>query len=337
MSIAATAAQPFSRTDYIDATTNVKLDYHSLDRPKARQTIHMSSRDAYFQLPRLDGLNGGGGEVFRSLWRNLKDCVASRTRPRLCTIASGRIEYFGLTVQYGRRNAGKSGNRRQSWLRVDGMRAACLASGIRVPIVSTAVKRTHTIPSANRRDLLAFVALLSSSAPATRAQSYKRSFRERFETSISSATHDYSFEYPDDWSADIVSLNDGKLYGVDTRYKSDTGNGQLAVSVLPFVGADSIKDAGTPEDVLQRFEELIGAYWEQNGFGQPGRTPSSTSTSTRNGVDYYYYELVSPHNLISACIVEGELYLMVASCGARSWKNAEGDLRVIVDSFTVPP
>ena len=126
-------------------------------------------------------------------------------------------------------------------------------------------------------------------------------------------------------------------YRVDTRYKSDTGNGQLAVSVLPFVGADGIKDAGTPEDVLQRFEELIGAYWEQNGFGQPGRTPSSTSVSTKNGVDYYLYELVSPHNLISACIVEGELYLMVASCGARSWKSAEGDLRSIVDSFKVPP
>ena len=218
------------------------------------------------------------------------------------------------------------------------MRASCSASGVRAPSASTAAKRKHAAPSANRRDFLAFVAFLSSSAaPASRAQFYKRSFRERFETSISSATHDYSFEYPEDWSADIVSLNDGKLYGVDTRYKSDTGNGQLAVSVLPFVGADGIKDAGTPEDVLQRFEELIGAYWEQNGFGQPGRTPSSTSVSTKNGVDYYLYELVSPHNLISACIVEGELYLMVASCGARSWKSAEGDLRSIVNSFIVPP
>ena len=169
------------------------------------------------------------------------------------------------------------------------------------------------------------------------AGTYKRSFRERFETSISSATHDYSFSFPDDWGPDIVSLNDGKLYGVDTRYKSESGNGQLAVSVLPFVGADSIDGAGTPEVVLTRFEELIGAYWEQNGFGKPGREPAQSSTVKKNGVVYYKYELTNPHNLISACVVDGELYLMVASCSARSWKSTETDLRSIVDSFEVPP
>ena len=179
---------------------------------------------------------------------------------------------------------------------------------------------------------------LLSPAEAHAAQTYKRSIRERFETSISSATRDYSFSFPDDWVAEIVSLNDGKLYGVDTRYRSESGNGQLAVSVLPFVGADGIKEAGTPEEVLDRFEELIGAYWEQNGFGSPGRAGAlkMASLSNKMGVDYYKYELVSPHNLISACIVDDELYLMVASCGARSWKSAEGDLRAIVDSFTVP-
>jgi len=166
---------------------------------------------------------------------------------------------------------------------------------------------------------------------------YTRSFRERFETSISSATHDYGFTFPEDWAPDIVSLNDGKLYGVDTRYKSESGNGQLAVSVLPFVGADSIDGAGTPEAVLTRFEELIGAYWEQNGFGKPGREPLQSSTIKKNGVVYYKYELTNPHNLISACVVDGELYLMVASCSARSWKSAEVDLRSIVDSFEVPP
>jgi len=189
-----------------------------------------------------------------------------------------------------------------------------------------------------RATLMGLGALLSPPRRAHAAQTYKRSIRERFETSISSATRDYSFSFPDDWVAEIVSLNDGKLYGVDTRYRSESGNGQLAVSVLPFVGADGIKEAGTPEEVLDRFEELIGAYWEQNGFGSPGRAGAlkMASLSNKMGVDYYKYELVSPHNLISACIVDDELYLMVASCGARSWKSAEGDLRAIVDSFTVP-
>ncbi len=170
------------------------------------------------------------------------------------------------------------------------------------------------------------------------AAKYKRSFRERFETSISSSTHDYTFEYPDDWGQDIVSLNDGKLYGVDERKKSESGNGQLAVHVLPFVGADSIKDVGSPEAALERFEELIGAYWEQNGFGQSGRAGSIQDTAIKiiDGVVYYYYELVSPHNLISATVVDGQLYVMNASCASRSWKNSEATLRAIVDSFRVP-
>lgn len=37
----------------------------------------------------------------------------------------------------------------------------------------------------------------------------------------------------------MVSLNDGKLYGVDLRY-GDKAAGQLAVSILPYANRDSI-------------------------------------------------------------------------------------------------
>jgi hypothetical protein len=231
------------------------------------------------------------------------------------------------------------------------------SSGVRVASVSSVASRRGRDQSARRRGVgcvtrigrrelidgvtttTMFGVLFAATEGPSEAKTYKRSFRERFETSISSATHDYSFTLPDDWEADIVSLNDGKLYGVDTRYKSGDGNGQLAVSVLPFVGSDTIKDAGTPEQVLERFDELVGAYWEKNGFGIPGNagTPKDTSVVTKNGVIYYKYELERPHNLISASVVDGQLYLMVASCGARSWKTEESTLRAIVDSFSVPP
>lgn len=69
---------------------------------------------------------------------------------------------------------------------------------------------------------------------------------------------------------DIVSLNDGKLYGVDLRFSSDT-QGKVCTHVLPFVDADSLKDVGTPDEALDRFVELIGAFWNENGFGMPGR------------------------------------------------------------------
>jgi hypothetical protein len=38
-----------------------------------------------------------------------------------------------------------------------------------------------------------------------------------------------------------------------------------------FVDADSLKDVGTPDEALERFVELIGAFWNENGFGVPGR------------------------------------------------------------------
>lgn len=67
-----------------------------------------------------------------------------------------------------------------------------------------------------------------------------------------------------------MSLNDGKLYGVDLRFSSDT-QGKVCTHVLPFVDADSLKDVGTPDEALDRFVELIGAFWNENGFGVPGR------------------------------------------------------------------
>lgn len=87
-------------------------------------------------------------------------------------------------------------------------------------------------------------------APAsTELSLYKRSFRERFETSISAGTHDYGFKYPKEtWKPDIVSLNDGKLYGVDLRFSSPA-EGKLCTHVLPFVDADSLTDVGSPEVV----------------------------------------------------------------------------------------
>ena len=49
------------------------------------------------------------------------------------------------------------------------------------------------------------------------AAQYCRSFRDRFETSISASTRDYCFNYPSSgWKNEIVSLNDGKVRQVRT-------------------------------------------------------------------------------------------------------------------------
>ncbi len=170
---------------------------------------------------------------------------------------------------------------------------------------------------------------------------YRRSFRERFETSISSGTHDYSFAYPaESWRADIVSLNDGKLYGVDLRF-SNPVEGKLCTHVLPFVGDDSLRDVGTPEVALDRFVELIGAFWNENGFGVPGGNAGTlveTRVKTVDGVTYYLYETVKPRNLIAAAVTDGQLYVInAAAANDRQWAAGEANLRAIVDSFYVPP
>lgn len=51
--------------------------------------------------------------------------------------------------------------------------------------------------------------------------------------------------------ADIVSLNDGKLYGVDLRF-GNKATGQLAVSVLPYANRDSITQVLLPATQLLR-------------------------------------------------------------------------------------
>ena len=181
----------------------------------------------------------------------------------------------------------------------------------------------------------------SSSIISENLSVYRRSFRERFETSISSGTHDYSFVYPaESWRADIVSLNDGKLYGVDLRF-SNPAEGKLCTHVLPFVGDDSLRDVGTPEVALDRFVELIGAFWNENGFGVPGGNAGTlveTRVKTVDGVTYYLYETVKPRNLIAAAVTDGQLYVInAAAANDRQWAAGEANLRAIVDSFYVPP
>ncbi|KAK3234773.1 hypothetical protein CYMTET_54979 [Cymbomonas tetramitiformis] len=168
-------------------------------------------------------------------------------------------------------------------------------------------------------------------------KTYSRAFRERFETSISSATQNYSFLYPEDWSQDIVSLNDGKLYGVDLRMSSKT-QGQLAVSVLPYASRETIEELPI-DDAINTFIELVGAFWDDNGFGDTARATDLRNAEVRrtdDGQVYYMYELDAPHSFVAANCTDGQLYLMNVSATGRQWKKSEETLRSIINSFSVP-
>ena len=60
--------------------------------------------------------------------------------------------------------------------------------------------------------------------------------------------------------------------------------------------------------------------------------------TTKDKVTYYEYELTKPHNLISAAVTDGQLYIINASAAnERQWQQGEANLRNIVRSFYVPP
>jgi len=205
--------------------------------------------------------------------------------------------------------------------------------GVLVALLAAAVVPAHPAHAA-------YSAPSDTAAPSSGQWSrYTRSTRERFETSISSATRAYTLEFPSDWTQDVVSLNDGKLYGVDLRLRSPDKSGQLAVSCLPYVGRATLADAGGPSDVLNNFVELIGAFWDSNGFGRDGGLAGkvlSAKEERRGGLLFYNYETAS-HNLISATTVDGELYVLTVSAGGeRGWRSNEAALRRIAQSFSVP-
>ena len=104
------------------------------------------------------------------------------------------------------------------------------------------------------------------------------------------------------------------------------------------VGRETLADAGTPEQALDTFEELIGAFWESNGFGKSSNAGAvvSAESRTKGGQLYYVYETDS-RNLIAANAVDGQLYLLTVSASSeRAFKRNDKTLRRILDSFAVP-
>merc|ERR1711990_802151 len=201
-----------------------------------------------------------------------------------------------------------------------------------------------TCVQSRRMALLSLSVVLPSSCRAAESEEeyvqYKRGTSARFETSISSATRPYSFLHPNSWASEDVSLFDGKLYGIDCRYISKQ-EGQLSTHVLPFGNRENIGEAGDEREVLETFQELVGAFWYENGFGS---TSLDSLKEARRGKDRsgnltYYYEL-KPHSYVAATCVDGQLYLLNASASPRQWsQNAglESSLKTIQTSFDVPP
>ncbi|GJP49117.1 hypothetical protein CLOM_g8374, partial [Closterium sp. NIES-68] len=163
------------------------------------------------------------------------------------------------------------------------------------------------------------------------------------------ATNPYSFLIPRGWKPVPVSLNDAKLYGLDTRFVSPVvvpsgpGNGAgggaagaagvhssiVDVFVLPVGNADkaSIEEIGDLDDV-------IGIFGPPD---QPSRVMNASIQEQPSGTAYYHYELTSPSALLSAYVSDSQIYIFQVSApglSKRQWRESFYLFDAMRDSFT---
>jgi len=142
--------------------------------------------------------------------------------------------------------------------------------------------------------------------------------------------------------------------GTALRYE-DNGDAVNNINVLvKSVGKNSITDFGDPKAFLEEIGFLFG---DQVFFGQTrsegGFKPNKVSavsvldygTAEKDGKTYYRFELLSRtadgdeggrHNLISATVNKGKLYLCKVQAGDKRWfKGAEKFAKGSYNSFTV--
>jgi len=146
----------------------------------------------------------------------------------------------------------------------------------------------------------------------------------------------YSFKIPEGWDETPVSIADLGGTEIDLRYgKEDCGSLFIVVApVLRFldVGYNAdvrIGELGPPDKIISGFAPEL--------FGSPivDGDVLATETATKDGLDYYYWE-VKPHHLIAATAVGNRLFILSTTSNSLQWRRAATNLRIIQKSFTVP-
>jgi len=145
--------------------------------------------------------------------------------------------------------------------------------------------------------------------------------------------------------------------GTDLRYEdnADAVN-NLIVTITPTTKA-KVSDYGSQDQFLQEFSFYLGQSSLDGGFesksegGFRANTIAAASVleqhpkKDKNGREYYTYEILTRtadgdeggrHQLISACVNKGNLYLIKIQAGDKRWfKGARKDCLGSWESFTV--
>lgn len=142
--------------------------------------------------------------------------------------------------------------------------------------------------------------------------------------------------------------------GTVLRYEDNfDATSNVNVMITPTT-KKSIKDYGSPEEFLSQVDYLLGkqAYFgntdSEGGFDSGSVATANileTSTQTINGKDYYNISVLTrtadgdeggKHQLISATVSDGKLYICKAQAGDKRWfKGAKKFVEGTLSSFNV--
>ena len=124
---------------------------------------------------------------------------------------------------------------------------------------------------------------------------------------------------------------------IDLRFRNkDEGDVMVVVApVLRFreVGYNArvnMEFLGSPDQIIAGFAPEL--------YGKPLEDDAVVKTRvTKKGDETYYQWELTPHRLVSATATGNRLFLMSTTSNSRQWRRGGENLRIMIDSFFVPP
>merc|ERR1712060_341413 len=147
----------------------------------------------------------------------------------------------------------------------------------------------------------------------------------------------------------------GDFPGVVLRYEDNADAVNSLVVIKRKIEKSRIEDYGSPEQFLNTFSFLLGRQSyagktiSEGGFA-PDRVSAASvldveSSTDKKGKTFYRYNILSRtadgdeggrHQLISATVSGGSLYILKVQCGDKRWfKGVKKEAEGVLNSFTV--
>lgn len=165
----------------------------------------------------------------------------------------------------------------------------------------------------------------------------------------------FSLLLPSKWNPS--KEKDFELYGLTTalRYEDNFDAVNTLMVLKAKASGNSVKDYGSPEDFLKKYSFLLGQQAfegdtiSEGGFGR-GRVAAASvlnveEAQDKKGKPVYKYYIVQRtadgneggrHQLISATVANGELWIYKVQCGDKRWfKGVRNEAEGTFNSFIV--